>query len=368
MGMLDASPLIFNLFFGRWFRLPDYRFEGLTLTGRPVQGIITADNLSEAKKKIKALADQRKIKITKIQKRRTFIYKVQRDSEKPITGEQKAFTKEEVRQALEKLGYKVVSIQPKVLDFKFKPPDTEIVTFVRVSADLLREKLPYNEILQLLINDVQHPTLREALREINNDLRQGKDSEEAFIKQERVLGKFTARMLGLASKSGNMADIYESTAKFLERNAEFKKNLKSALIMPVFTLIVSYSTTPFFKSVYPNLSVISTPTVISYHLKVLKNLKWKYNRIWRLRFNHCRLRRYKCKKCHHNHYYHRNHKLNKVNGILKFINCFLFVIICDLKCCLLNCSSFSTRVKPCKCCLCENPRRFKCFRKPLTLT
>jgi len=226
--------------------LPDYRFEGLTLTGRPIQGVITADNLSEAKKKIKALADQRKIKVTKIQKRKTFIYKVQRDSEKPITGEQKAFTKEEVRQALEKLGYKVVSIQPKVLDFKFKPPDTEIVTFVRVSADLLREKLPYNEILQLLINDVQHPTLREALREINNDLRQGKDSEEAFVKQERVLGKFTARMLGLASKSGNMADIYESTAKFLERNAEFKKNLKSALIMPVFTLIVLFIAVVFY--------------------------------------------------------------------------------------------------------------------------
>jgi type IV pilus assembly protein PilC len=226
--------------------LPDYRFEGITLTGRPVQGIITADNFSEAKKKIKLLAEQRKIKVTKIQKRRTFIYKVQRDSEKPITGEQKAFTKEEVRQALEKLGYKVVSIQPKVLDFKFKPPETEIITFVRVSSDMLREKLPYNEVLQLLINDVQHPTLKEALREINNDLRQGKDSEEAFIKQERVLGKFTARMLGLASKSGNMADIYESTAKFLERNAEFKKNLKSALIMPIFTLIALIGAVIFY--------------------------------------------------------------------------------------------------------------------------
>ncbi|CUT01686.1 type II secretion system F family protein [Candidatus Kryptobacter tengchongensis] len=226
--------------------MPDYRFEGVTLTGRPVQGIVSADSFAEAKKKIKQLAEQRKIKVTRIQKRKTFIYKVQRDSEKPITGEQKAFTKEEVKQALEKLGYKVVSIQPKVLDFKFKPPETEIVTFVRVSADLLREKLPYNEVLQLLINDVQHPTLREALREINNDLRQGKDSEEAFLKQEKVLGKFTARMLGLASKSGNMADIYESTAKFLERNAEFKKNLKSALIMPVFTLIVLFIAVIFY--------------------------------------------------------------------------------------------------------------------------
>jgi len=225
--------------------LPDYRFEGLTLTGRPVQGIITADNLSDAKAKIKKLAEQRKFKVTKIQKRRTFIYTIQRDGER-LKGEQKAFTKEEVKQALEKLGYRVVRIEPKVLDFKLKPPETEIVTFVRVSADLLREKLPYNEVLQLLINDVQHPTLREALKEINNDLRQGKDSEEAFIKQEKVLGKFTARMLGLASKSGNMAEIYESTAKFLERNAEFRKNLKSALIMPIFTLIALIGAVIFY--------------------------------------------------------------------------------------------------------------------------
>jgi type II secretory pathway component PulF len=43
-------------------------------------------------------------------------------------------------------------------------------------------------------------------------------------------------MLGLASKSGNMAEIYDSTAKFLERQADFKKNLKSALISPIVTL------------------------------------------------------------------------------------------------------------------------------------
>lgn len=218
--------------------MPDYKFEGLTSVGRPVQGIVSADNIIEAIKKIRQIAKQRRIKVLGIQKRRTFVYKIQRDSEKPITGEQKAFTKQEVKQALEKLGYKVISVQPKLVDLKFKPPEIEIVTFVRVSADLLREKLPYNEVLQLLINDVQHPTLREALREINNDLRQGKDSEEAFLKQEKVLGKFTARMLGLASKSGNMADIYDSTAKFLERKAEFKRNLKSALIMPIFTLFV----------------------------------------------------------------------------------------------------------------------------------
>jgi type IV pilus assembly protein PilC len=226
--------------------MPEYRFLGVANNGRTVQGVIGADTTSEAKKKIKKMASQHKIKISKIQKRKSYQYKVQKSGEKPITGEQKAFTKQEVQQALTKLGYQVIRIQPKIGFMTLKPPASEIVTFVRLSADLLREKLPFNEVLQLLSNDLNNPVLRDAVRQINNDLRQGKDSEEAFVKQERVFGKFTSRMLGLASKSGNMADIYESTAKFLERNAEFRKNMRQALIMPLFTLLILFGACVFY--------------------------------------------------------------------------------------------------------------------------
>ncbi len=178
--------------------------------------------------------------------RSSFLYRVRRGDEKPITGEQKAFTKEEVQDALQKMGYKVLSINKKLLDFKLKPPASEIITFVRVSADLMRQKLPFNEIMQLLINDVQNKTLRDTIRDINQELKQGRDSELVFRKYENVLGKFTANMLGLASKSGNMAEIYDSAAKFLERQLDFKKNLKSALIMPVVTLFVLFIAVIFY--------------------------------------------------------------------------------------------------------------------------
>ena len=226
--------------------MPDFRFIGITNSGRAVQGVISSDNLAEAKKKVKKMASQHKVKINKIQKRKTFLYKAQKSGEKPINGEQKAFTKQEVHQALNKLGYQVLKIQPKIGLLSLRPPTADLVTFVRLSADLLREKLPFNEVLQLLSNDLNNPTLRDSVRQINNDLRAGKDSEEAFLKQERVLGKFTARMLGLASKSGTMAEMYESTAKFLERNAEFKKNIRQALIMPMFTLLVLFGACIFY--------------------------------------------------------------------------------------------------------------------------
>jgi type IV pilus assembly protein PilC len=96
------------------------------------------------------------------------------------------------------------------------------------------------------MNDISNPALRDAVKEINSELKQGKDSEKVFLKQAPVFGKFTANMLGLASKSGNMTEIYESTAKFLERNAQFKRNLKSALIMPLVTLFILFLAVLFY--------------------------------------------------------------------------------------------------------------------------
>ncbi len=220
--------------------MPEFRFQGIRAGGRTVQGIVSADTRTQAKKIVSDLAAKNQFKLTDLRSRATFVYRIRRNGEKPVTGEQKAFTKEEVQQALQRLDFKVLSVQKKLLDFKPKPPAAEVVTFVRVSADLLREKLPFNEILQLLTNDIENKTLRDTVRDINNDLKQGKDSEQAFLKHEKVFGRFTAHMLGLASKSGNMAEIYESTAKFLERQAEFKKNLKSALIMPAVTMFVLF--------------------------------------------------------------------------------------------------------------------------------
>ena len=226
--------------------MPDFRFEGSTLAGKAIQGVISAESLSDAKNKVKELSNKHRVKVDQILKRRTFLYKVRKQNGEVLKGEQTAFSKDEVDRAMKKLGYSVINIEPKLLDIKFKPPASDLVTFVRVSADLLREKLPYNEVLQLLVNDIDNPTLRNSVKEIDYDLRQGKDGEEAFAKQERIFGPFTAKILGMASKSGNMATIYENTAKFLERNAEFNKNLRSALITPLFTMLILMGAVIFY--------------------------------------------------------------------------------------------------------------------------
>ncbi|MFA6978491.1 MAG: type II secretion system F family protein [Ignavibacteriaceae bacterium] len=216
----------------------EYRFAAINSAGKPITGAITADSAREVKHKIKNLAEKNQLQIKSIEKKVTFLYKAKKGNDKPIKGSQKAFSKDEVVDALTRLNYEVISVNKVLLDFNPKPPTLDIVNFVKISAELLDQKLPYGEILTLLINDTQNKTLREALKDINSELKKGTDSQAVFMRYQVVFGKFTAYMLGLASKSGNMTEIYKATAKFLERQQEFKKSLKSALISPFVTVFI----------------------------------------------------------------------------------------------------------------------------------
>lgn len=224
----------------------EYKFNAQKLNGQSITGTLTADSSADGKKKIQRLAEKNQLKLITVEKKSTFLYKAQKGTEKPIRGEQKAFNKKEVEDALARLGYKVVSVNKKLIDYQAKPPVSEIVTFVKISSELLDQKLAYGEILTLLINDTQNLTLKNTLKEINNELKKGADSQAVFLKYQDIFGKFTAYMLGLASKSGNMAEIYRATAKFLERNQEFRKNMRSALITPMVTVFVLFLAVIFY--------------------------------------------------------------------------------------------------------------------------
>jgi len=253
----------------------ELKFTAVKSNGQAITGTVTAGSSSEGKKKIQKLVEKNKLKISEVQKKSTYLYRVRKGKEKPINGEQKAFTKKEVEEALVRLGYQVLSVNKKLFDFQRKPPNNEIVTYVKISAELLNQKLGYGEILTLLTNDTQNATLRNTLKEIGNDLKKGADSEATFLKYQNVFGKFTAYMLGLASKSGNMAEIYTATAKFLERRMEFRKSLRSALITPMVTLFVLFLAVLFYVGyIFPETAKlfvrfgIELPPMTAFTLKV----------------------------------------------------------------------------------------------------
>jgi type IV pilus assembly protein PilC len=226
--------------------MPQFRLKAISSAGKLIQTEFEANNKKEAQKKVKRLESKNGIQIKALDKKETFLYKVQRPGKPKQSGEQEAYSKEELERALIKLGYKVISINKKLFDFKGGVPNQDIVTFVSLSADLLRQQLPYDEILGLLIEDTQNKRMKEVIREIQKDLKDGKEGHEVYGKHEEIFGKFAAYMLSVASTSGNMALVFESTAKFLERDAEFKKNLRRSLLMPTVTVLAVIATILFY--------------------------------------------------------------------------------------------------------------------------
>ena len=224
----------------------EYRFNGISQAGQPVQGTVFAPSSKAAKQRVETLATRHSFRTQSIDQRITYLYKVKHFNGKIIQGEQKSFSEEELRLALTKMGLEVVKIQKKLLDIQRKPPQNDLIMFVRLSANLLKEKLPFDEVLNLLVADVSSHSLKQVIRDLNADLKGGMEAQQAFLKQQHMLGKFTAYMLGIASQTGNMSEIYEATARFLERQNEFRKSIKSAMITPVITLLVLMAAFVFY--------------------------------------------------------------------------------------------------------------------------
>ena len=215
-----------------------FRYTAKDIRGKLIRGTVEADNKKEAKKSIDVIARKRRLDVQNIQQKVNFIYRAQRGTQEIQTGEQKAYSKEELQAALEKLGFKVLKVQKKLFDFKGGVPSAEIASWIRLCADLLHENLAYDEILDLLGEDTTNKRMREVIKEISKDLKEGKEGSEVFGKHEDVFGKFPAFMLAVASTSGNMAEVYESTAKFMQRDEDFKRSMKKALVTPFITLFV----------------------------------------------------------------------------------------------------------------------------------
>lgn len=225
--------------------MPSFRFKAVNNAGKLIQGEFEAENKKAAKALLEKQGKQRGFKVQTIEQRSVYKYKVEKDG-KPLQGEQEAYNKEELERALTKLGYKIKRIDRNVIEFKSGVPMTEVVNFIRLSSDLLRQKMNFDEILNLLYEDTANKGMKDVIKTIQKDLKDGKEGTEVYAKHEKVFGKFACYMLGVASTSGNMGLVFESTAKFLERDAQFKKNLRQTMMMPAITVIAVIGVVLFY--------------------------------------------------------------------------------------------------------------------------
>jgi type IV pilus assembly protein PilC len=221
----------------------EYRVVIRDPSGKITRRQIIATSVDQAKRRATTFISRGSV-IQSIEKKNSYEYRV-RQGDKIIEGTQSAYSKEEVTLALNRLGFKILSVRRRRAFFS-KAPSNEIVSFVMQSSKLIEQKLPFQDVLQLMANHTKEKNLRGALREIINDLRNGSDSREAFMRQAHVFGYHTSLMLGIATKSGDMKKIFESVAQLVERQSDFSKGLVSSLMLPAITALTLVGAIGFY--------------------------------------------------------------------------------------------------------------------------
>jgi len=226
--------------------MSQFRYIGTAINGRQVLAEFEASGVKEAKQKAERFSNLRALQFKSLDEKVIYQYKARKNGSGWVEGEQEAYTDSDLQNALLKYGYSDIKISKKRTLWKPGVPMIDVINFIRLSADLLKQKLMYDEILTLLYEDTTNTRLKEIIKQIQKDLRDGKEGREVYRKHEDVFGKFASYMLGVATTSGNITEIFDSTATFLERDATFKKNLRRSLMMPAITVLAIIGVVLFY--------------------------------------------------------------------------------------------------------------------------
>ena len=231
----------------------EYRFTGLNSQGRVVQGTFSVPNAREARHYLTRLAQQHKLKISALERKRDFVYTINIPGKRPIRKHQLAFSKDEVASALTKMGYVDFRINEVLLDLHIRPGIQDVLMFIKLSTTMLKDRMNFGKVLEMLAEEQTNRTMKEALLQIESQLKAGCEGKEVFAQYSGVFGRFPAYMLGLATRSGNMAEVFEATGKFIERDLEIKRNIRKALISPFFAVLATLGAVGYYvQTIFPS--------------------------------------------------------------------------------------------------------------------
>src|SRR3989338_543477 len=169
---------------------------------------------------------------------------------------------QEIRKRLKEKNYYILSLEADLfksirfaLEKKTIKPQT-LAVFFEDLVNMLKTGIAINEAVVDLQESSIDPVLTKSLSGIEDDLANGFSLTKAF-KETKVFPWLVLNMLKVGEKSGSLEQVFEDLARYYSREAEFSRNLKSAVIYPivVFCMLVGIMFYVSFK-VIPHLEAL----------------------------------------------------------------------------------------------------------------
>ena len=216
--------------------MDNYKYKGIS-AGAYVEGVVEALSQEEANFKLK----EKKIIITNITKEKA-----------------KKKVKEKSKKSSFSFGKKAV-----------KPQD--VVIFSKQFATMVKAGLPILNVLSMIRDQIEHPTIKEIVEDIRRSLEGGVTLSKCFEKYPKIFDNVYINLIKAGEASGKLDLFLLKLVDSLEKREKVKKKIKGALTYPtvMFTVAISVmvfmltNVVPVFAEMYSGMGVpLPTPTAV----------------------------------------------------------------------------------------------------------
>ena len=176
-------------------------------------------------------------KLDKPKKAPKFNFSAIDESGKKVNGVEAAASAGTLHVALFERGLQHVEVTPKSSLLKFeitkkRVPRKEVMNFSRQLAVFMKAGIPIMEALEVIVEETQGKMMKEVLNDMVESLRNGDTFAAAAVLHPEAFPNFYVGILESAELTGNLDLVLNQLADYIDRDAQARSKITSALIYP----------------------------------------------------------------------------------------------------------------------------------------
>ena len=171
----------------------------------------------------------------------SFQYEARTREGKKITGTKEADNTSDVAKNLKEKGYYILDISKKqekkdiseYLSFSKRVKLKDLAIFSQQFSAIINAGISLVDALNIIGEQMEHPRLKEALEQIQQDVETGNSLAEAASRHPDVFPNLYVQLLKAGETGGVLDQVLQNLADHYERQEKLKSMVKSALYYPL---------------------------------------------------------------------------------------------------------------------------------------
>jgi type II secretory pathway component PulF len=194
----------------------------------------------------------------------SYFYKAKKDAANAISGQINAQNQEDALDIIHQLGLIPVSIEESTSDGvllsdirEVKIKAKELYLFSKQLAHLLKSGLTLLRALEVLAEQTKSMYFAKVLDEVSIGVKSGRSFSACLADYPAVFSPLFVAMVRAGEEMGKLQQMLSNVADYLYAQQQFSSKVRSALVYPVFMLVIGVLTVIFILTfVMPKMSVI----------------------------------------------------------------------------------------------------------------